>query len=108
MLPAEPLPSEARTCDYCALQRTPVAKQKPVSRLTTRAVYSCQNLEIDVRTLLVCAGLLLASGAQAGELKPVEAASLAFGEVSGIAYFTQETNGYRVVATLSAQEGPAV
>ena len=37
----------------------------------------------------------------AGELLPMHAQSIALGQVTGIAYYTVEADGYRVVATLA-------
>ena len=48
---------------------------------------------------------LFAGAASAGELRPNQGAGLTLGEVSGVAYYTEESDGYRVVATLAAGEG---
>ena len=53
---------------------------------------------------LLAAGALLPGFAQAGELLPMQAASIVLGDVSGVAYYTVEGNGYRVVTTLSTGE----
>jgi hypothetical protein len=46
--------------------------------------------------------LKLGPSASAAELAPGAAASISLGEVSGVAYFTAESDGYRVVTTLAA------
>jgi hypothetical protein len=60
--------------------------------------------------LLLGLGLLAAgaAGAQglpdeepAAELKPLQAHSIVVGSLPGVVYFTRETDGYRVVATLA-------
>jgi hypothetical protein len=47
--------------------------------------------------------LATATAANGAELKPLAAASITLGEVSGVAYYTVESDGYRVVATVSAR-----
>lgn len=46
----------------------------------------------------------MAGAAHANELRPMEAASLAFGDVTGVTFFKEEDSGYPVVTTLSAGE----
>jgi len=56
-------------------------------------------------TILAAALALAATGtARADGLKPAQGQSIDLGAVSGVAYYTVERDGYRVVATL-AQEG---
>ena len=59
-----------------------------------------------VRRTILAAALALASVAPAAAegLKPVQAQAIDLGAVSGVAYYTVEGDGFRVVATL-AQEG---
>ncbi len=52
----------------------------------------------------VLAVLGAAGAAQAEELMPMQAKSLALGAVTGIAYYTVADEGYQVVATLAAGE----
>jgi hypothetical protein len=52
----------------------------------------------------VLAAVALAGTAQAGELRPMQAGSIAMGEVRGVAYYTVTDEGYQVVATLAAGE----
>ena len=42
--------------------------------------------------------------AQADDLRPIRAKSIHLGEVSGIAYYTVERDGFRVVTTLAQGE----
>ena len=55
-----------------------------------------------------CLALLaacLASGARAEELQPIQGRSIALGPMNGIAYYTNDAAGSRLVATLSSGEG---
>ena len=57
------------------------------------------------RTILAAAFTLASIGAaQANELRPVEGRSIHLGEVSGVAYYTVERDGFRVVATFAQGE----
>ena len=47
---------------------------------------------------------LVATAASAEELRPIEAKSISLGDVSGIAYYTVQPDGYEVVATLATAE----
>ncbi len=53
---------------------------------------------------LFAAGALVSSAAHAAELRPMEASSIALGDVSGVAYYTAENDGYRVATTLASGE----
>jgi hypothetical protein len=56
-----------------------------------------------IRPAAFALGAVLASAtANAMDLKPIQAASISLGEVTGVAYYTVEPNGYRVIATLAA------
>jgi hypothetical protein len=46
--------------------------------------------------------------ARANELGPLEALSLQFGEMNGVAYYTVQGPSYRVVATLATEGGTPV
>ena len=48
--------------------------------------------------------LAFVGAAQADSLRPIEGRSIRLGEVSGIAYYTVERDGFRVVATLAQGE----
>ncbi len=50
------------------------------------------------------AAMLAMGAAQAGELQPIAAQSISLGDVAGVAYYTVEPDGYRVVATVAAQD----
>jgi hypothetical protein len=57
------------------------------------------------RFVIVAASVLtLAGAAHASELPPLEGRSLDLGSVSGVAYYTVEENGFRIVATLAQGE----
>jgi hypothetical protein len=58
---------------------------------------------MSVRSTLFAAVFTLASlgSAHADGLRPIEARSIDLGEVSGIAYYTVERDGFHVVATLA-------
>ena len=57
------------------------------------------------RTILAAAfALAFVGAAHADGLRPIEGRSIDLGEVSGIAYYTVERDGFRVVATLAQGE----
>src|SRR5260370_6357370 len=56
--------------------------------------------------LLVATAASLAASAE--ELRPIEAKSLQLGEMNGVAYYTEQSHGYRVVTTLAGQDGTPV
>jgi len=57
------------------------------------------------RTILAAAFALASIGAaQANELRPVEGRSIDLGQISGVAYYTVERDGFRIVATLAQGE----
>jgi hypothetical protein len=60
-------------------------------------------MKIRFASALVAAAAI-ATAAQAGELRPMQAGSIAMGEVTGVAYYTVTAEGYEVVATLAAGE----
>jgi len=53
---------------------------------------------------LFIAGALFAGAVSASELKPMQGKSIMLGDVSGTAYYTVESDGFRVVATLASGE----
>jgi hypothetical protein len=62
---------------------------------------------MSIRNSLFAAGFILASfgtAAQANGLKPIEGRSVNLGDVSGVAYYTVEPDGFRVVTTLAQGE----
>jgi predicted aconitase len=57
------------------------------------------------RTMLAAAFALTSIGsAHADGLRPIEAQNIDLGKVSGVAYYTVERDGFRVVATLAQGE----
>src|ERR1700753_382372 len=66
----------------------------------------CRNpkeIDMSIRSMLVAAAFALASleAAHAAGLRPVDAKSIDLGEVSGVAYYTVERDGFHVVTTLA-------
>src|ERR1700688_1923893 len=66
----------------------------------------CRNpkeIDMSIRSMLVAAAFALASleAAHADGLRPIEARSIDLGEVSGVAYYTVERDGFHVVTTLA-------
>ena len=61
---------------------------------------------MSIRSTLLAATVVLASfgAAHADGLKPIAARSIHLGDVSGVAYYTVEPAGFRVVATLAQGE----
>jgi hypothetical protein len=58
---------------------------------------------MSIRNMLVGAAFALASlqAAHADALRPIDARSIDLGEVSGVAYYTVERDGFHVVTTLA-------
>ncbi|WP_312001518.1 hypothetical protein [Bradyrhizobium altum] len=65
---------------------------------------------MSIRSSVLAAAFTLASlgaslgAAEARDLKPIEAQSIHLGDISGVAYYTVEPDGYRVVTTLAQGE----
>ena len=61
---------------------------------------------MSIRSTLLAAAFTLASlgAAHAGGLRPIEGLSVNLGDVSGVAYYTVEPDGFRVVTTLAQGE----
>ena len=61
---------------------------------------------MSIRSTLFATAIALASlgTAHANGLRPIEAKSIDLGEVSGVAYYTVEPDGFRVVTTLAQGE----
>jgi hypothetical protein len=61
---------------------------------------------MSIRSTLFAAAFTLASlgAAHANGLRPIEGKSIDLGEVSGVAYYTVEPDGFRVVTTLAQGE----
>lgn len=56
------------------------------------------------RTIMLAALFAMATGAKAGDLSPLQAQSINLGSIHGIAYYTEEPDGYKVVTTLADGE----
>jgi len=65
-----------------------------------------KNLKITFAALAAAVGLV--ATAQAAELVAYRGQSIDLGVVNGIAYYTVEKSGYRIVATLAASDSKAV
>jgi hypothetical protein len=66
----------------------------------------CRNpkeIAMSIRSMLVAAAFVFASleAAHADGLRPIDAKSIDLGEVSGVAYYTVERDGFHVVTTLA-------
>ncbi|MGY3129667.1 hypothetical protein ACVWZM_000349 [Bradyrhizobium sp. USDA 4501] len=61
---------------------------------------------MSLRSMLCAAafGIAALAPAYADDLRPMEGKSIDLGEISGIAYYTVERDGFRVVATLAQGE----
>lgn len=61
---------------------------------------------MSIRSTLLAAAVTLASlgAAHAGALRPIEGQSIHLGDVAGVAYYTVERDGFRVVTTLAQGE----
>jgi hypothetical protein len=61
---------------------------------------------MSIRSTLLAATVVLASfgAAHADGLKPIAARSIHLGDISGVAYYTVEPAGFRVVTTLAQGE----
>src|SRR5580700_9236634 len=61
---------------------------------------------MSVRNTLLAAAFTMASlgAAHANGLRPIEAQSIHLGDVSGVAYYSVQPNGFRVVTTLAQGE----
>lgn len=61
---------------------------------------------MSIRSTILAAAFTLASlgAGHATGLKPIEGQSIHLGDVSGVAYYTVEPDGYRVVTTLAQGE----
>lgn len=55
--------------------------------------------------ILLAAAAMIAGAARADELRPIEGKTVALGPVTGVAYYTEEADGDRLVATLSGTDG---
>lgn len=65
-----------------------------------------KNFKLAFAALALAAGL--ATSVQAADLAAYRGQSIDLGNVSGVAYYTVEKDGYRVVATLADRDSKAV
>jgi hypothetical protein len=67
------------------------------------------EIDMSIRNMLFAAAFGIASlaAAHADGLRPMEGKSIDLGEISGIAYYTVERDGFHVVATLAQGEAGA-
>jgi hypothetical protein len=64
-----------------------------------------QEIVMSIRSILLATSFTLAAGtAHADGVRPIEARSIELGEVAGVAYYTVERDGFRVVTTLTHGE----
>jgi hypothetical protein len=65
-----------------------------------------KEITMSIRNIIFATAFALASlgAARADGLRPVEAKSIDLGEVSGVAYYTVERDGFHVVTTLAQGE----
>jgi hypothetical protein len=65
-----------------------------------------QEIIMPIRSIFLAAAFTLTSlgAAQADGVRPIQAHSIDLGEVSGVAYYTVEPDGFRVVTTLAQGE----
>jgi hypothetical protein len=61
---------------------------------------------MNLRSFVAAAAILpiLAASGHATDLRPIEAQPIQFGAVTGTAYYTEDPDGYRLVATLTTAE----
>jgi len=57
-----------------------------------------------LRSISLAALVITATHAQAGELVPLGGESIELGSIHGIAYYSQEPSGYRIITTLAEGE----
>src|SRR6202047_2025363 len=62
-----------------------------------------KEIAMSIRSMLVAAAFAFASleAAHADGLRPIDAKSIDLGEVSGVAYYTVERDGFHLVTTLA-------
>src|SRR5437764_2995102 len=57
-----------------------------------------------LRSISLAALVITAAHAQAGDLVPLGGESIELGSIHGIAYYSQEPSGYRIITTLAEGE----
>ena len=56
---------------------------------------------MSIRSMLIAVAFVSLEAAHADGLRPIDAMSIDLGEVSGVAYYTVERDGFHVVTTLA-------
>ena len=74
----------------------------------TKLLSSIQSAAKPMTLASAAVAVLIASPVQADELRPVEGRSLQLGSLGGVAYYTVQEDGYRLVATLAGRDGTPV
>ena len=66
-------------------------------------LYALQEIAMSIRSMLVAAAFATVSleTAQADGPRPIDATSIDLGEVTGVAYYTVERDGFHVVTTFA-------
>jgi hypothetical protein len=74
-----------------------------ISAAAAGSVAAQKESTMSIRNMLIATAFAFASvtTANADGLRPIEAKSIDLGEVSGIAYYTAEQDGFHVVTTLA-------
>ena len=90
---------------WTEMQAAPVEARRSVApRFVLRR--NPREITMSIPKMLFVAAFALTSlgAAQADGLHPIEAKSIDLGEISGIAYYTVERDGFRIVTTLTQGE----
>jgi hypothetical protein len=79
---------------------------RTLDRRATRPPPKPTEVPMPIRSSLLAAAFTFASlgAAHANGLRPIEGQSINLGDVSGVAYYTVEPDGFRVVTTLAQGE----
>jgi hypothetical protein len=94
-----------RICTYIEQRGLAMPIDSPRESRTLKRFLSTPAILAAGIVVAVAAVSLTASGGEpsAVELRPIEAKSLRLGDMSGVAYYTVQGLGYRVVVTLARQ-----
>jgi hypothetical protein len=87
-------------------QAPPILAPEAVGCRIGRDRAEIQKATMNLRSFVAAAAILpiLAASGHATDLRPIEAQPIQFGAVTGTAYYTEDRDGYRVVATLATAE----
>jgi hypothetical protein len=81
-----------------------IARRSALQPLSFADVFrNPKEIAVSIRSMLLAAAFILASleAVHADGLRPKDAMSINLGEVAGVAYYTVERDGFRIVATLA-------